>query len=55
MDAWCSIQMGGGLENRHSADVQEYASNFAIQHFGILFRQNKIKWPTQMGAPAPPT
>jgi hypothetical protein len=32
-----------------------YFRDKLVQHFDILFRQNKIKWPTRMGAPAPPT
>jgi hypothetical protein len=30
-----------------------YFRDKLVKHFDILFRQNKIKWPTRMGAPAP--
>jgi hypothetical protein len=32
-----------------------YFRDRLVKHFDILFRQNKIKWPTPMGAPAPPS
>jgi hypothetical protein len=32
-----------------------YFRDRLVKHFDILFRQNKIKWPTQMVATAPPS
>jgi hypothetical protein len=32
-----------------------YFRDRLVQHSNILFHQNKIKWPTRMGAPVPPS
>jgi hypothetical protein len=32
-----------------------YFRDSLVKHFDILFCQNKIKWPTQIGATAPPS
>jgi hypothetical protein len=35
--------------------ILPYFRDRLVKHFDILFHQNKIKWPTRMGATAPPS